>query len=115
MVFIPSFTTTHAITSTNNMVALKTNLQIPGDSPNLTKLFHDILQDSSVFYNKHTCKIISYLATTLEVLHNSCNIGTCGLPEMSPLCPLACYPLALGARFRKTTCAHVTTIKYMYT
>ena len=42
----------------------------------------------------------------LEVLHNSCNTGTHGLPDMYTL-----SPRALGVHIRQTTRACVTTIK----
>ena len=45
------------------------------------------------------------------MLHNSCNTGSCGLPDMSTLSPRACGPRALGGHIRQTTRAHVTTIK----
>ena len=41
-----------------------------------------------------------------EVLHNSCNTGTRGLPDMYTL-----SPWALGVHIRQTTPACVTTIK----
>jgi len=37
-----------------------------------------------------------------QVVHNSCNMGTRGLPDLSPR--------ALGVYNRQTTRAHVTTI-----
>ena len=41
--------------------------------------------------------------------HNSCNMCTCGLPDMYTLIPRACGPLALSVHIRQTTLAHVTT------
>ena len=41
------------------------------------------------------------------MLHNSSNMGTCGLPDMYTLCPRPS-----GVHIRQTTRAHVTTIKY---
>lgn len=35
-----------------------------------------------------------------------------GLPDMLTLIPQACGPQALGMLISKTTCAHITTIKY---
>ena len=45
------------------------------------------------------------------MLHNSCNMGTRGLPDMYTLCPRACSPRASGVHIRQTTLARVTTIK----
>ena len=52
-----------------------------------------------------------------KLSHNSFNMCTCGLPDISTLCPQArgqqgCGPQASGTRIRQTTRAHVTTIKY---
>ena len=55
-----------------------------------------------------------------QVVHNSCNMGTRGLPDIYTLSPRACGPRALGVYIRQTTHAHVTTIqcrnacKYMF-
>jgi len=46
------------------------------------------------------------------VLHNSCNTGTHGLPDMSTLSPRACGPRASGVHIRQTTRACVTTVTY---
>ena len=46
------------------------------------------------------------------MLHNSCNMGTSGLPDMYTRCPRAAGPRAEGVHIRQTTRAHVTTIKY---
>ena len=40
-----------------------------------------------------------------QVVHNSCNMGTRGLPDIYTL-----SPRALGVYIRQTTRAHVTTI-----
>ena len=48
-----------------------------------------------------------------QVVHNSCNIGTRGLPDIYTLSPRACGPCALGVYIRQTTRAHVTTIQYI--
>ena len=40
-----------------------------------------------------------------QVVHNSCNMGTRGLPDIYTL-----SPRALGVYIRQTTCAHVTTV-----
>ena len=40
-----------------------------------------------------------------QVVHNSCNMGTRGLPDVYTL-----GPRALGVYIRQTTRAHVTTI-----
>ena len=45
----------------------------------------------------------------MKVLHNSCNIVTCTLPDMSTL-----SPRASGVHIRQSTCACVTTITYMH-
>ena len=45
-----------------------------------------------------------------QVVHNSCNMGTHGLPDIYTLSPRACGPRALGVYIRQTTRAHVTTI-----
>ena len=45
-----------------------------------------------------------------QVIHNSCNMGTHGLPDIYTLSPRVCGPRALGVYIRQTTCAHVTTI-----
>ena len=47
-----------------------------------------------------------------QVVHNSCNMGTRGLPDIYTLSPRACGPRALGVYIRQTTHAHVTTIQY---
>ena len=47
-----------------------------------------------------------------QVVHNSCNMGTRGLPDIYTLSPRACGPRALGVYIRQTTRAHVTTIHY---
>ena len=44
------------------------------------------------------------------MLHNSCNTGTRGLPDMSTLSPRACGPRASGVHIRQTTRACVTTV-----
>ena len=44
------------------------------------------------------------------MLHISCNIGTCDLPDMYALRPAA---LALGIHIRQITRAYVTTITYV--
>ena len=49
-----------------------------------------------------------------QVVHNSCNMGTSGLPDIYTLSPRACGPRALGVYIRQTTLAHVTTIQYIY-
>ena len=49
-----------------------------------------------------------------QVVHNSCNMGTRGLPDIYTLSPRACGPRALGVYIRQTTRAHVTTIQYIY-
>ena len=43
-----------------------------------------------------------------QVVHNSCNIGTRGLPNLYTL-----SPRGLGVYIRQTAHAHVTTIKYI--
>ena len=48
-----------------------------------------------------------------QVVHNSCNMGTRGLPDIYTLSPRACGPRALGVYIRQTTRAHVTTIYCM--
>ena len=48
-----------------------------------------------------------------EVLHNSCNMSICVLPDMSTLIPLAYGPQDSGVRIRQNTHIHVTTTKYM--
>ena len=48
---------------------------------------------------------------TKEVVHNSCNTGARGLPDMYTLSPRACGPQASGVHIRQTTRACVTTIK----
>ena len=50
-----------------------------------------------------------------QVVHNSFNMGTCGLPDIYTLSPRACGPRALGVYIRQTTRAHVTTIQYTFT
>ena len=45
-----------------------------------------------------------------QVVHNSCNMGTRGLPDIYTLSPRACGPHALGVYIRQATRAHVTTI-----
>ena len=45
-----------------------------------------------------------------QVVHNSCNMGTRGLPDIYTLSPRACDPRALDVYIRQTTRAHVTTI-----
>ena len=52
------------------------------------------------------CGFLSYK----QVVHNSCNMGTRGLPDICTLSPRACSPRALGIYIRQTTRAHVTTI-----
>ena len=47
-----------------------------------------------------------------QVVHNSCNMGTRGLPDIYTLSPRACGPRALGVYIGQTTHAHVTTIHY---
>ena len=42
-----------------------------------------------------------------EVLHNSCNVGTCDLPDMYTQ-----NPRTAGIRIRQITCVHVTTVQY---
>ena len=54
-----------------------------------------------------------FLPYKLKV-HNSCNIGTRGLPDIYTLSPRACGPCASGVYIRQTTRAHVTTIQYNY-
>ena len=49
------------------------------------------------------------LLALMEVLHNSCNMGTRDLPEMYACRPRLC-PQTLGIHFRRITHAHVTTI-----
>jgi len=44
---------------------------------------------------------------SLEVLHNSCTTGTCGLPDMSTLLPSG---LGNGCTYQADHSAHVTTI-----
>ena len=46
-----------------------------------------------------------------QVVHNSCHMGTRGLPDIYTLSPRACGPRALGVYIRQTTRAHVTTIQ----
>ena len=48
-----------------------------------------------------------------QVVHNSCNMSTCGLPDIYTLSPRACGPRALGVYIRQTTRAPVTTIQYI--
>ena len=45
-----------------------------------------------------------------QVIHNSCNMGTRGLPVIYTLSPQAGSPRVLGVYIRQTTRAHVTTI-----
>ena len=45
-----------------------------------------------------------------QVVHNSCNMGTRGLPDIYTLNPRACGPRALSVYIRQTTCAHVKAI-----
>ena len=45
-----------------------------------------------------------------QVVHNSSNMGTCGLSDIYTLSPQACSSRALGVYIRQTTHAHVTTI-----
>ena len=52
------------------------------------------------------CGFLSYK----QVVHNSCNMGTHGLPDIYTLSPWACGCCALGVYIRQTTHAHVTTI-----
>ena len=42
-----------------------------------------------------------------EVLHNSCNLGTCDLPDMYAL-----TPRTAGICIRQITCARVTAVHY---
>ena len=51
-----------------------------------------------------------YLVPYKKVVHNSCNMGTCGLPDIYTLSPQACGPRALGVYIRQTTHGHVKTI-----
>ena len=46
-----------------------------------------------------------------QVVHNSCNMGTRGLPDIYTLSPRACSPCALGLYIRQATRAHVTAMK----
>ena len=60
--------------------------------------------------------LVSKLSAGMEVLHNSCNMGTRDLPDIkSELFTLADMyarsPQALVIHIRKITRAHVTTIK----
>ena len=47
-----------------------------------------------------------------QVVHDSCNMDTHGLPDIYTLGPRACGPRTLGVYIRQTTRAHVTTIYY---
>ena len=47
------------------------------------------------------------------MLHISCNMGTCDLPDMYALSPRICGPRALGIHIRQITRAYVTTIPYI--
>ena len=47
-----------------------------------------------------------------QVVHNSCNMGTRGFPDIYTLSPRACGPRALSVYIRQTTRTHVTTIHY---
>ena len=51
---------------------------------------------------------------TKQRLFNSCNTGTCGLPDMYTLSPRACGPRASGVHIRQATSACVTTIMYHF-
>ena len=53
------------------------------------------------------------LSALTEVLHTSCNMGTHDFPEMYACSPRA-VPWTLGIHFWQITCAHVTTIIYIY-
>ena len=45
-----------------------------------------------------------------QVVHNSCNMGMSGLPDIYTLSTRAAGPRAEGVYIRQTTSAHVTTI-----
>ena len=49
-----------------------------------------------------------------QVVHNSCNMGTSGLPDIYTQSTRAAGPRADGVYIRQTTSAHVTTIQYIY-
>ena len=55
--------------------------------------------------------VLAWVVNHLEVLHNSCNTSTHGLPNMSTLSPWACGPSTSGGHIRQATHAHVTIIK----
>ena len=48
----------------------------------------------------------------MEVLHNTCNMCICDLPDMYALIPQACSPWSSGIHIRQIPHAHVTTITY---
>ena len=53
------------------------------------------------------CYYVMFLSYK-QVVHNSCNMGTHGLPDIYALSPQACGPRALGVYIRQITRAHVT-------
>ena len=56
------------------------------------------------------CWCLRGFLSNKPVVHNSCNMGTRGLPDIYTLSPRACGPHALGVYIRQTIRAHVTTI-----
>ena len=48
----------------------------------------------------------------MKVLHNTCNIYICDLPDINTFISWACGPQALGIHITQISHAHVTTITY---
>ena len=59
-----------------------------------------------------TCGIqcTSVVTMAMKVLHNTCNMCTCDLPDMNALISWACSPWALNIHIRQIPHAYVTTI-----
>ena len=59
-----------------------------------------------------TCgiQLTGVVTMAIEVLHNTCNMCFCDLPDMNALIPWACGPQASGIHIRQIPHAHITTI-----
>ena len=63
-----------------------------------------------------TCGIqpIGVVTIAMKMLHNTCNMCILHLPDMNALIPQTWGPWALGIPIRQISCAHVTTITYIF-
>ena len=63
-----------------------------------------------------TCGIqpTGVVTMAIMVVHNTCNLCICDLPDINVIIPWACSPQASGIHIRQIPHAHVTTISYVH-